>query len=590
MPTTFTNIIDVDLSRANNYSVNVKTPVHQWDTGIVLKITGVNLPTGTTVQFDSKRTTYNFEIESSGTGFLCEVPNACLGDDMAGDLMAHIHVATSDYGVVIYDVHIPVIRRMKPATYISSNDPTDETVFTAPVSVSDVANNNTATMTSTELYFNNVELSRLTANLASRSSAVRITTSGTDLNSTEFLKVGEYYATGYSLINTFLHCPTNNGFRMRVESPIYGSFDDETTAGTARYRVQTVMDIDGTIAYRSATIYADNNVSFSNWKVLRETGVRTIDSGTNLNSTGYLYNLNYICTTDATAASLTGKCPTNKAFKMSVEVIIGDHYKDPLSIPSASSVEVIRTITEIESGAVFVQTCTNPANTTSWTYGTWREKVLGDYFDIAANSDLNTTAFITPGVYKCVVDTVASTIINSPITDAFSLTVEIFRGNYFNKPSDVASTEYEYITRTLEGYHKGAIYKQKVYKAQGQSSWTFDSWNTVGGSSSTPELLYESTSSSFNFQSGSATLSKAFDQFSFILFFYEGANGQGANFSYLMPTLAIHVKTSSSDVYDNYLPTNWNVLNMLRVESDKKTLTFNGSSSRCNKLRIYGVK
>lgn len=500
MPTTFTNIIDVDLSRANNYSVNVKTPVHQWDTGIVLKITGVNLPTGTTVQFDSKRTTYNFEIESSGTGFLCEVPNACLGDDMAGDLMAHIHVATSDYGVVIYDVHIPVIRRMKPATYISSNDPTDETVFTAPVSVSDVANNNTATLTATDLIYNNVPLSRVTENLYRRN-ATEITSTGVDLNTLAFMRVGEYFVTYYNTAKTFINSPTNNAWRMRVEAIVGTEIDEESTHPHYVYRYQELTDINGDTFSRVNYIQSDGTAVYSTWRY-----------ALNTQRPEYIMNIDRLSASNATHLVAT-----------------------------------------------------------------------------QSDNKLNHTKWMNPGLYTTWDNSEAQAFTDSPSDRSFRMTVKNLTGGLFNFDNVDISGNYLYMIREITDI-MGNQWVQWVHHAP-SSGWTYDAWKSVGGSNGiTTELLYESTGNYFNFQGGRATLSKTFDQFSFILFFYEGANSQSANFSYQLPVLAIHVSTSSTDYYDNCIMTNFNTVNMLRVDSDKKTFKFSGSSMQCKKLRIYGVK
>lgn len=114
------NVIEVDLSEAIGYRVEVLRAVHQWDSGLELHFTGANIEAGTTAQFDTKTTTYNFTVDAETSK--CEVPNAVLADDMAGDIKCHLHVATEDYGIVIYDIHIPVIRRPKPTNFIASGN------------------------------------------------------------------------------------------------------------------------------------------------------------------------------------------------------------------------------------------------------------------------------------------------------------------------------------------------------------------------------------------------------------------------------------------------------------------------------------
>jgi hypothetical protein len=125
----FTNVIDIDLSEAaSDYKVESHKAVHQWDQGVVLNFTGVIIPEGTTCQFDGKTSTYNFIVEDSST----QIPNVVLAEDMNGDVKAHLHIATEEYGIVIYDIHIPVIRRVKPAHYVSMDNITGLAVAGIP--------------------------------------------------------------------------------------------------------------------------------------------------------------------------------------------------------------------------------------------------------------------------------------------------------------------------------------------------------------------------------------------------------------------------------------------------------------------------
>lgn len=114
----FTNIVTVDLTEATGYNVEAHRAVHQWDSGVILQLTGATFPQGTTCQFDTKTTTFNQEL----TDGACEIPNALLGYDMIGDIKAHVKIDDDDYGIVVYDIHIPVIRRPKPDSYIYTDN------------------------------------------------------------------------------------------------------------------------------------------------------------------------------------------------------------------------------------------------------------------------------------------------------------------------------------------------------------------------------------------------------------------------------------------------------------------------------------
>lgn len=119
MPTV-SNIIEIDLNTAIGFKVESHKEVHQWDQGIMLQFSGAEITSGAVCQFDAKSTTYNMIVDTS-LGQV-SIPNAVLGDDMNGDVKAHLQFKTEDYQMIVYDIHIPVIRRVKPATYLADPD------------------------------------------------------------------------------------------------------------------------------------------------------------------------------------------------------------------------------------------------------------------------------------------------------------------------------------------------------------------------------------------------------------------------------------------------------------------------------------
>lgn len=116
----YTNIIDIDLSEAVNYKVEAHKSLHMWDQGVKLHFTGATIPSNATCQFDAKSTTYNMTVDISTS--TCEVPNVALGSEFNGDLKAHLYAETTEYGIVIFDIHVPVVRRPKPNTYVDENN------------------------------------------------------------------------------------------------------------------------------------------------------------------------------------------------------------------------------------------------------------------------------------------------------------------------------------------------------------------------------------------------------------------------------------------------------------------------------------
>ena len=51
-----------------NKEVKVKTPLYQWDRGVRLKITGIDLPTGYTVHFSNQQFSGDAEVMVGDSG------------------------------------------------------------------------------------------------------------------------------------------------------------------------------------------------------------------------------------------------------------------------------------------------------------------------------------------------------------------------------------------------------------------------------------------------------------------------------------------------------------------------------------------
>lgn len=67
-----------------------------------------------------------------------------------------------------------------------------------------------------------------------------------DLNTIEFLAVGNYNCGTYTKARTLLNCPTGTAFRMEVFNPTGSTYGDETTS-TWRYRVRKITTISGDV-------------------------------------------------------------------------------------------------------------------------------------------------------------------------------------------------------------------------------------------------------------------------------------------------------------------------------------------------------
>lgn len=75
-----------------------------------------------------------------------------------------------------------------------------------------------------------------------------ISTQGTDLKSTTYLKVGRYYCSANATAETLKNCPTNKAFMMEVYSPLSTTIDNETTAKYV-YRLRKITEYNTGIQY-----------------------------------------------------------------------------------------------------------------------------------------------------------------------------------------------------------------------------------------------------------------------------------------------------------------------------------------------------
>ena len=91
--------------------------------------------------------------------------------------------------------------------------------------------------------------------------------------------------------------------------------------------------------------------------------------------------------------------------------------------------------------------------------------------NIPASANLNTLDYLTPGNYVCSQNTTANTLVNSPTSVAFKMTVYDCLG----AGPDLQNGNYIYLVRTvmnLDGYR----WVQYVHK---ETTWTYSSWRTV---------------------------------------------------------------------------------------------------------------
>lgn len=95
-----------------------------------------------------------------------------------------------------------------------------------------------------------------------------------------------------------------------------------------------------------------------------------------------------------------------------------------------------------------------------------------DGTEIVSSSDLNTRAFLDPGIYYTMSDTVTATLTNCPTTEAITMRVYVpFRGNI----PDIDNDTHVYLLREITT-HTGKVYTQQVNSGSTPGVFTYKDW------------------------------------------------------------------------------------------------------------------
>lgn len=96
--------------------------VYQWDIGQKLKISNTGSAIAPVVHFCNKKSEKALAVESviSGDFYIASVPNSLLEEEY--DIIAYIYVGTEEEAKTIKVVHIPVTKRLRPETYVTTED------------------------------------------------------------------------------------------------------------------------------------------------------------------------------------------------------------------------------------------------------------------------------------------------------------------------------------------------------------------------------------------------------------------------------------------------------------------------------------
>ena len=96
--------------------------IYQWDIGRKLKISNIGSAVAPVVHFCNKKSKNALAVESviSGDFYIASVPNSLLEEEY--DIIAYIYVGSEEEAKTIKVVHIPVTKRLKPETYVTTED------------------------------------------------------------------------------------------------------------------------------------------------------------------------------------------------------------------------------------------------------------------------------------------------------------------------------------------------------------------------------------------------------------------------------------------------------------------------------------
>ena len=203
--------------------------------GITATATELNYCDGVTsniqTQLNGKMSASIHCIELNSSGSLA---------NYGGFIDFHFNGSTSDYTSRIIE---------NASGQISINNVTITTgkVVTATTFVGALTGNATSATKATQ-DGNGKEISRIYGSLVPSGTSIP---SGADLNTTDYIKVGNYCCSANATVKTLLNCPLTtydsdgNGtagtaFMMQVYAPLSSTFDDETTA-TYRYRIRKII-------------------------------------------------------------------------------------------------------------------------------------------------------------------------------------------------------------------------------------------------------------------------------------------------------------------------------------------------------------
>lgn len=98
-----------------------------------------------------------------------------------------------------------------------------------------------------------------------------------NLNTTEFLKIGNYVCRYDDIVSTLTNCPVESAFKLEVSNPINTDYDNENDTRSV-YRLRKIITFEGEIFLQNIFSTSSNGLSYSDWyRIYTEKNKPTID-------------------------------------------------------------------------------------------------------------------------------------------------------------------------------------------------------------------------------------------------------------------------------------------------------------------------
>lgn len=171
-------------------------------------------------------------------------------------LISSLPISQTRY-IVYGNVYMPTLlagndTHPKYATNLSSSDELQDIAL-----LSDLAN-----------YVNTTKAQREFGMLIPKGTAIP---SSANLNSVDYLKVGNYYCSADTTVATLTNCPTNSAFMMQVLSPLSPYYDNESTSAWV-YRLRIITTYKGDVYYQASNSFATaGTFSYEDWQKVAKT-------------------------------------------------------------------------------------------------------------------------------------------------------------------------------------------------------------------------------------------------------------------------------------------------------------------------------